>query len=136
MEEKILNQILLEIREMKISTNEKLEKIDERFEKIDERFEEIDEKFEKIDERFEEINQTFKQIDKKFDDMKKETQEKFDKLTADIVEQFKIFSDIIAERERENFEKLNIRIDKTNKQLQDYKNNVKRGIQELKKAVS
>ena len=48
----------------------------------------------------------------------------------------KIFSDIIAEREKENFKKLNMEIDKTNKELQDYKNNVKRGLQEFKKAVS
>ena len=62
-----------QIKDLNISINKRLEKIDERFEKIDQRFEKMNEKFEKIDQRFNEqskeireisnsMNQQFKQV--------------------------------------------------------------------------
>ena len=87
MEEKMLNQILLEIREMRTSTNERFEKIDERFEKIDERFKKIDERFDKMSEEiaqefrdFADIiakrqNELFEKLDKKIDATNRELKE-------------------------------------------------------------
>ena len=64
-----------QIKDLNISINKRLEKIDQRFEKVDQRFEKMNEKFEKIDQRFEKMNEKFEKIDQRFNEQNKEIRE-------------------------------------------------------------
>ena len=55
-------QVLDEIKQLRIDMNKRFEQVDKRFEQIDKRFEQIEKRFEQVDKRFE-------QVDKRFDFM-------------------------------------------------------------------
>ncbi len=78
--DKILLQVLAEIKEMKgelrqidkriddlrSEMNARFEQIDKRFEQVDKRFEQIDKRFEQVDRRFEQVDKRFEQVDRRF----------------------------------------------------------------------
>ena len=98
MNEEILNQILLEIREMKDSNNQRFESIDQRF-----------------------------------DEMKEYIDQGLNKVVKEVAQEFRNVTDFIYERQNKMFEALD---KKTDDRIKELKNNLKKGLQEIEKAVS
>ena len=137
MVEKILNEILLEIKEVKV----RLDNVDKRFaemqDNMDNRFAEmkeyVDKRFAEVDNRFIEMQDN---MDKRFAEMKEYVDNRFDTNVKEISQEFRLFGDIVVERDKKLYDELDTKETQTAKQLQEYKNNVKKGIQLFEKAVS